>query len=143
MNHLQTNLTANLGALELNTAAAVLADGALEAAAFTDPGPRPTPAMPISPLCRRIDAQGIDAQGIDDGALEASSLSLGAPTKQAWTGPCCGRIDDAALEASRVSPHTTLPPRCHFIDDGVLEEAAGLQMGPQTFRRLPTTMCVA
>jgi hypothetical protein len=40
------------------------ADAALEAAALTDPHPRPTPAMPVSPACRLID----------DAALEKAAL---------------------------------------------------------------------
>jgi hypothetical protein len=39
-------------------------DSALEAAALTDPHPRPTPAMPVSPACRFID----------DAALEKAAL---------------------------------------------------------------------
>jgi hypothetical protein len=154
MNHQQTHVTANLGALELG-ALALTNDGALEAAGG---GSNP---FSLPPMCPRIDDGAFEAavagpQGpftspamchhIEDGSLEATGLSAGAPTKQAWTGACCGRIDahdDAALEASRVSPHTTLPPRCHFIDDGLMEDAGALRLGPSTARRLgPNGPCV-
>jgi hypothetical protein len=42
---------------------------------------------------------GAPVSALFDGALEAATLNPGAPTKPGWTGMCCGRIDDDALEA--------------------------------------------
>jgi hypothetical protein len=45
---------------------------------------------------------GGDWKSHGDAALEAAAGNemAGPPTGPRWTGPCCGRIDDAALEAA-------------------------------------------
>jgi hypothetical protein len=135
MQQMNTDITAQLGALELNTTAAILADGILEA------GPSPHMPRTLNP---------IRCSHIDDGALEATGVFAGNPTGPRWTGPCCGRIearDGSALEQSAGPspsvPHTLIGPGCHHVEDAALEESAGLQMGSQTQRRTPTTYCYA
>jgi hypothetical protein len=70
---------------------------------------------------------GAPVSALFDGALEATTLNPGAPTKPGWTGMCCGRIEDGALEVSAdpsPRPLFTRPPFCGHIDDGALEAMA-------------------
>jgi hypothetical protein len=76
----------NIGALELNSASALLSDGLLETSAASMVSPTLTNQCNATRVCGRID----------DGELEAMAMNPGAPTKPGWTGACCGRIDDAA-----------------------------------------------
>ena len=131
-----TDITSQIGALELGGDPDSHSDGVLEAAgASMDPGPRPTAPR----IC------GIPTLGchIDDRALEfaAADMALGGPTSAPYgcfptRAPLC--IGDGALEAAGASfsPHPsmqcggiTAPPICRYIDDSALE-AAGAYLNP-------------
>jgi hypothetical protein len=136
MEHLSTStdISNQIGALELSGQPESYADGALESAGrYLNPLPQPTQmhSCILTFVCR-----------IDDGALEAAGANmepLPQPT-QFRTG--CGgptfvcRIDDGALEAAGANmalmcgPPVTQYPFCPRIGDDALEAAGANEAQP-------------
>ena len=126
--HMNADVSARIGALELGILPPSQHDALLEATVSAQPSTQ--------------NHTPFGCRWIGDGALEQASSM--APSRPTYILPCRD-IDDGALEAAvsvQAGPTQLAVPYCHHIDDSVLEEASGMQMGPQTLRKLPNTLCV-
>lgn len=142
----QTDIHSRLGALELG-AIAPAADAALERTARLTLGPTRDPWV-----CHYIDDGALEAAslelqprtiphtlcfGIDDAGVERTAGPLPQPSPYTAGTTWCRHIGDDALETSQMGPPMTHPMMCHRIDDGALEEAAGVAAQPMTRKIFP------